>query len=166
MHGAAAGLAGMFGHFALLAPCDKFGLAIRAAHVAGRVEGDDAFVTRGGGDRRGFERDVVTLAAGHCAGGAAAGVLGSGGLTGDESQGADSHESGDDGFDEFRFHDVVVLSVEEASASSRQTPMLWQTLVDHNAGTLHDKEESVRLSTAECSTQNLACAIDACFHSF
>ena len=29
-----------------------------------------------------------------------------------------------DGFDEFRFHDVVVLSVDEASASPRQTPVV------------------------------------------
>ena len=46
MQGAAAGLAGMLWQFALLAPGDELGLAIRAAHVAGGVEGDDAFVTR------------------------------------------------------------------------------------------------------------------------
>lgn len=107
MHGAAAGLAGVFGEFTLLRPCDEFGLAIRAAHMAGGVQGDYAFVTRGRGDGGGFERDGVALAAGYCTGGAATGVLGGGGLTGDESQGADGHESGDDGFDEFRFHVVV-----------------------------------------------------------
>jgi hypothetical protein len=43
-------------------------------------------------------------------------------LTGDESQSADGHKSGDDRFDEFRFHDVVVLSVDEASASTTTNP--------------------------------------------
>ena len=46
MQCAATGLAGMLWQFALLAPGDELGLAIRAAHVAGGVEGDDAFVTR------------------------------------------------------------------------------------------------------------------------
>ena len=108
MQGAAAGLAGVFGQFTLLRPGDELGLAIGAAHVAGGVQGDDAFVTRSRGDRGGFERDGVALAAGHRAGGAAAGVFGGSGLTGDERQGADGHDCDDDGFDEFRFHDVVV----------------------------------------------------------
>lgn len=46
MQSAAAGLAGVGRQFALLAPGDELGLAVRAAHVAGGVEGDDAFVTR------------------------------------------------------------------------------------------------------------------------
>lgn len=46
MQSAAAGLAGVCGQFALFAPGDELGFAIRAAHVAGGVEGDDALVTR------------------------------------------------------------------------------------------------------------------------
>ena len=109
MQGATAGLAAVLGQFALFSPGDELGLTIRAAHVAGGVQGDDAFVTRSRGDRRGFERDGVAFAAGHRAGGAATRGLGGGGLTGNESQGADGHESCDDGSDEFRFHDVVVF---------------------------------------------------------
>ena len=122
MQSAAAGLAGVCGQFTLLAPGDELGLTIRAAHVAGGAEGDDAFVSRSRGDRGGFEGDGVALAAGDSAGGAATGVPGGGGLTGDERQSADSHEAGDDGFDEFRFHDVVVWSVDEASASTTTNP--------------------------------------------
>lgn len=118
VHGAAAGLAGVFGEFPLLCPCDEFVLAVRAAHVAGGAQGDDALVARCRGDRRGFERDGVALAAGHRALGVATGMLGRSGLAGDESQGADAHDYGDDGFDKFRFHDVVVLSDDEASAST------------------------------------------------
>ena len=46
MQSATAGFARVRGQFTLLAPGDELGLAIRAAHVAGGVEGDDAFVTR------------------------------------------------------------------------------------------------------------------------
>ena len=166
MQGAAAALAGVFWQFALLSPGDEFGLAVLAAHLAGRVQRDDAFVPRSRADGGGFERDGVALAAGHCAGGTAAGVLGRGGLTGHKSQGADSHKSADDGFDKFRFHDVVVLSVDEASASSRQTPMLRQTLEDHKARAVHDKADSLRLNAAECRTQHLARAVDARLHGF
>lgn len=122
MHGATTGLAGVFRQFALFAPGDELGLTIRAAHVAGGAECDDAFVTSSRGDGGGFERDGVAFAACHRAGGAVACGLGGSGLTGDESQGADGHESCDDGFDEFRFHDVVVLMVDEASASTTTNP--------------------------------------------
>lgn len=122
MQGATTGLAGVFWQFTLLRPGDEFGLAVLAAHLAGGVQGDDAFVTRSRGDCGGFECDGVALAAGHRTGGAAARVLGRGGLTGDERQSADRHEPGGDGFDEFRFHDGVVWRVDEASASMTTNP--------------------------------------------
>lgn len=109
MKSAAAGLAGVFGEFPFLGPCDEFGFAIRAAHVAGGAQGHDAFVTRSRGDRGRFERHSMAFAAGHSTGGAAAGVLGSGGLAGGESQYAHGHEACGDGFDEFGFHDVVLF---------------------------------------------------------
>lgn len=108
MQRAATGLAGVLGELTLLAPGDELGLAVRAAHMAGGLQCDDAFVAGCRGDRGRFEGHGVALAASHCAGWAAT-FVGGCCLAGDEGQGTDGHEAGDDVSDEFRFHSGVVL---------------------------------------------------------
>ena len=105
MHAAAAALADVFGELAFLRPGDNLVFTVRAGHVAGGPEGDDAFVTWSGGDLRGLEPDGMALAACDGAGGAAAGMM-SRSLAGGEQQGAECADAEDGGADECRFHNI------------------------------------------------------------